>query len=198
MDSRPECDSPAPMEVLVLTLASLFAGFIDSIVGGGGLILVPALFSVLPGTARPPSGHQQERLGVGHGRWRPHNSIAGSACAGAYLLPAAGTGLRGRAGRGLGGHRGAGRVPAQAAAADPGLALLVYTLARKDMGVHHAPRFSRPRRTARPPAHDRLPCSASTTAFRPRHRQLLRLPVRALAGLRLPQRGSARPSCSTP
>ena len=35
------------MEVLVLTLASLFAGFIDSIVGGGGLIVVPALFSVL-------------------------------------------------------------------------------------------------------------------------------------------------------
>jgi uncharacterized membrane protein YfcA len=39
------------MEMLVLTLASLLAGFVDSIVGGGGLILVPALFSVLPGTA---------------------------------------------------------------------------------------------------------------------------------------------------
>lgn len=32
----------------VLALASLFAGFIDSVVGGGGLIQIPALFSVLP------------------------------------------------------------------------------------------------------------------------------------------------------
>ena len=46
------------METLVLTLASLFAGCIDAIVGGGGLILVPALFSVFPGTARHPFRHQ--------------------------------------------------------------------------------------------------------------------------------------------
>jgi uncharacterized protein len=39
------------MEILVLTLASLYAGFVDSIVGGGGLILVRVLFSVLPGVA---------------------------------------------------------------------------------------------------------------------------------------------------
>ena len=39
------------MEWLVITLASLFAGFVDSIVGGGGLILVPALFSVFPGAS---------------------------------------------------------------------------------------------------------------------------------------------------
>ncbi len=32
----------------VLALASLFAGFIDSVVGGGGLIQIPALFSILP------------------------------------------------------------------------------------------------------------------------------------------------------
>ena len=32
----------------VLAVASLFAGFIDSVVGGGGLIQIPALFSVLP------------------------------------------------------------------------------------------------------------------------------------------------------
>ena len=36
------------MELLVVTLASLFAGFVDSIVGGGGLILVPALFATFP------------------------------------------------------------------------------------------------------------------------------------------------------
>jgi uncharacterized membrane protein YfcA len=36
------------MELLIVSLASLFAGFIDSIVGGGGLILVPALFATFP------------------------------------------------------------------------------------------------------------------------------------------------------
>jgi len=34
------------MEMLVVTIASLLAGFIDAIVGGGGLILLPALFAV--------------------------------------------------------------------------------------------------------------------------------------------------------
>jgi uncharacterized membrane protein YfcA len=34
------------MELLIVSIASLMAGFVDSIVGGGGLILVPALFAV--------------------------------------------------------------------------------------------------------------------------------------------------------
>ena len=34
--------------VVVLALAAFFAGFIDAIVGGGGLLQVPALFSVYP------------------------------------------------------------------------------------------------------------------------------------------------------
>ena len=38
------------MELLLVSIASLFAGFVDSIVGGGGLILVPALFAVFPNT----------------------------------------------------------------------------------------------------------------------------------------------------
>ena len=36
------------MEMFVVSLASLLAGFVDSIVGGGGLILVPALFATFP------------------------------------------------------------------------------------------------------------------------------------------------------
>lgn len=35
-------------QLLVLAIASLFAGFIDSVVGGGGLIQIPALFTTLP------------------------------------------------------------------------------------------------------------------------------------------------------
>ena len=38
------------MEMFLVSLASLLAGFVDSIVGGGGLILVPALFAVFPTT----------------------------------------------------------------------------------------------------------------------------------------------------
>lgn len=38
---------------MVVTLASLLAGFVDSIVGGGGLVLVPALFATFPTT--PPA-----------------------------------------------------------------------------------------------------------------------------------------------
>ena len=41
------------MELLLVSLASLLAGFVDAIVGGGGLILVPALFTVFPTT--PPA-----------------------------------------------------------------------------------------------------------------------------------------------
>ena len=39
------------MELALICLASLLAGGIDSIVGGGGLILVPALFAVYPSAA---------------------------------------------------------------------------------------------------------------------------------------------------
>ncbi|KKW69298.1 membrane protein [Lampropedia cohaerens] len=39
------------MEWLIVTVASLFAGFVDAIVGGGGLVLVPALFAVYPSAA---------------------------------------------------------------------------------------------------------------------------------------------------
>ena len=38
------------MQWLIVTLASLGAGFVDAIVGGGGLILLPALFSTFPAT----------------------------------------------------------------------------------------------------------------------------------------------------
>ena len=39
------------LELMAVTLAAALAGFIDAIAGGGGLILVPALFSAYPGAA---------------------------------------------------------------------------------------------------------------------------------------------------
>ena len=38
------------MELFIASIASLLAGCIDAIVGGGGLILVPALFALFPTT----------------------------------------------------------------------------------------------------------------------------------------------------
>lgn len=37
------------LDLLIIAIASGLAGFVDAIVGGGGLVLVPALFSVYPG-----------------------------------------------------------------------------------------------------------------------------------------------------
>ena len=122
------------MEMLVVTLASLLAGFVDSIVGGGGLILVPALFAVFPGA--PPA----TLLGTNKSA-----SIWGTAAADATgtqsvkkswgaLLPAA-----------LLGVAGATLCPGDALRRALPLVLLgvlLYTLARKDLGRHHAPRFT--------------------------------------------------------
>jgi uncharacterized membrane protein YfcA len=38
-------------EIFILALAAFFAGMVDAVVGGGGLIQLPALFSVFPSTA---------------------------------------------------------------------------------------------------------------------------------------------------
>jgi uncharacterized protein len=128
------------MEWIIVCAASLFAGFVDAIVGGGGLILVPALFATFPNT------HPATLFGVNKGA-----SICGTALAtwqysrrvslrwGA-LLPAAAAAFAGSFG-------GAWLVTVLS----PGflrqalpvvlLAVLLYTLAKKDMGRSHQPRF---------------------------------------------------------
>ena len=129
------------MELLIVTLASLLAGFVDSIVGGGGLILVPALFAVFP-TTQPAT-----LFGVNKGA-----SVWGTAVATVQyarrvdmrwsaLLPAAGAGFAGSMG-------GAWLVTLiDGSFLRKGLpfvllAVLAYTLAKKDLGRTHAPRFS--------------------------------------------------------
>lgn len=129
------------MELMLVSLASLLAGFVDSIVGGGGLILVPALFATFPTT------HPATLFGVNKSA-----SIWGTAAATwqfarrvemrwSTLLPAACAGFGGS-------FLGAWVVTV----ISPGflrkvlplvlLAVLAYTLAKKDLGRHHAPRFA--------------------------------------------------------
>jgi uncharacterized membrane protein YfcA len=129
------------MEMLLLTAGSLFAGFIDAIVGGGGLILVPVLFSVFPGAA-PATLFGTNKSA----------SVWGTAAATAQF--ARKVEMRWRA---LGGAAVLAFVGSLAGAWTVTLisadflrkllpfvliALLAYTVARKDMGRHHAPRFS--------------------------------------------------------
>jgi uncharacterized membrane protein YfcA len=129
------------MELLIVSLASLLAGFVDSIVGGGGLILVPALFATFPTT------HPATLFGTNKGA-----SVWGTALATweygrrielrwAALLPAALAGF-------VAAFAGAWLVtvvsPTYLRKALPAilLAVLIYTLLRKDLGRTHAPRFS--------------------------------------------------------
>jgi uncharacterized protein len=44
-------DDPALWTLALLALAGLFAGFVDAVVGGGGLVLLPALVVAFPGAA---------------------------------------------------------------------------------------------------------------------------------------------------
>lgn len=133
-------DTIALMDILIAALASLLAGFVDAIVGGGGLILLPALFSVFP--LAPPA----TVLGINKG-----SSIWGTAVATwqyaqrvdmrwVALVPGALCALGGS----WGGAWLVTQVSPDVLRRLLPLALLVvfvYTLLRKDFGQHHLPRF---------------------------------------------------------
>jgi hypothetical protein len=135
------------MDLLFVSLASLLAGLIDSIVGGGGLILVPALFATFPsaapatlfGTNKSASVWGTAMATVQYAR-RVHLCWP-------VLLPAAAVALASA-------FVGAWTVtlvdPAALRKLLPFvlLAVLAYTLARKDLGHTHAPLASRGRETA--------------------------------------------------
>jgi uncharacterized protein len=134
-------------DLLIVALAAALAGFVDAIVGGGGLVLVPALFAVYP--MAPPA----TLLGTNKG-----GAVWGTAWATwqfaqrvqprwRALLPAVATALAGS-------FVGAWVVTLVSA---DGLkralpfvlgAVLAYTLARKELGRHHVPRFDGPREAA--------------------------------------------------
>jgi uncharacterized membrane protein YfcA len=60
-------------ELPLLALAALFAGFIDAMVGGGGMVQVPALFAVLP-SETPATIFGTNKIssifGTGNAAWR--------------------------------------------------------------------------------------------------------------------------------
>jgi len=121
-----------------MALASLLAGFVDSIVGGGGLILMPALFAIFPhappatlfGMNKSASVWGTSIAALQYSRRVTMNWHA--------LLPATLAGLSGS-------FAGAWAVtvvsPEFLRKVLPGVLLLVfiYTLMKKDLGRDHAP-----------------------------------------------------------
>ena len=128
------------MDILLVSLMSALAGFVDAVVGGGGLILVPALFAAYP-TAHPASllgtnksasvwgtlfaaWHYNRRVTLAWRAllWASALAFIGS-WAGAYLLTLVSPYYLRQA------------LPAVL------IALLGYTLWHKQLGQTHAPRF---------------------------------------------------------
>ena len=134
------------MELLIVSLASLLAGFVDAIVGGGGLILVPALLATFP-TTHPATLFGTNKgasvWGTGFATWQYSRRVELRWRA---LLPAAAAGF-------VASLAGAWLVtvvsPVYLRKLLPGvlLAVLVYTLYKKELGQTHAPRFSGSRET---------------------------------------------------
>ena len=129
------------MELLIVSLASLLAGLVDSIVGGGGLILLPALFATFPGAAPATLFGTNKSASIWGTAFATVQYSRKVVMPWRSLLPAAGLGL-------LGSLAGAWAVtqvdPSLFRKALPVLLglLLIYTLAKKDLGHSHAPRFA--------------------------------------------------------
>ncbi|MGE0072976.1 MAG: sulfite exporter TauE/SafE family protein [Thiomonas sp.] len=129
------------MELLLLGLAALFAGFVDSIVGGGGLVLVPALFTAFPDAA-PATLFGTNKAGAIWGTTASMRSYI------RRVQPPWSTVLPATLAAFVGALGGAWLITLVKSSdfrqALPFilLAVLLYTLKRKDLGHHHAPHRS--------------------------------------------------------
>lgn len=131
----------------MVSLASLLAGLVDSIVGGGGLVLLPALFATFPNAAPATLFGTNKSASIWGTAFATVQYSRRVRLSWPSLLPAALTGL-------LGSWVGAWTVTQVDASlfrkALPLLltAVLAYTLARKELGRAHAPRFAGRREAA--------------------------------------------------
>lgn len=134
-------------DALLVILAAGLAGFVDAIVGGGGLILVPALFAIYPAAVPATLLGTNKGASVWGTAWATAQYARRVELPWAVLLPAAGMAL-------VGGFTGAWAVTRVSAEglrnALPFIlgAVFVYTITRRDLGQVHAPRGSRTTQTA--------------------------------------------------
>ena len=128
------------LELLSVSVASLLAGFVDAIVGGGGLILIPALFTVFPSAAPATLFGTNKSAGILGTAWATVQFSRRVKMRWHALAPAALAALAGS-------FAGAWTVTLVSAEglrkALPFvlLAVFLYTLARKDLGRTHAPQY---------------------------------------------------------
>lgn len=134
------------MEIILVFVASLLAGLVDAVVGGGGLILVPTLFAVFP-AAPPPTllgtNKGASVWGTSIAAWRFARTVQLHA---GVLVPAAAISF----GMAFVGSWLVTQInPSHMRQALPLvlLGLLVYTVLKKDLGTSHAPRHSQQRET---------------------------------------------------
>jgi uncharacterized membrane protein YfcA len=128
------------LELAILTLASMFAGFVDAIGGGGGLVLVPALFGLFPGAAPATLFGTNKAASIWGTGWATLQYAKRVRLPWEALWPAAMAAL---IGSGLGAWAVTLVEPTHLRKALPIilLAVLVYTLIRKDLGRVHEPRY---------------------------------------------------------
>lgn len=135
------------LELAILTLASMFAGFVDAIGGGGGLVLVPALFGLFPGAAPATLFGTNKAASIWGTGWATVQYAKRVRLPWDALWPAAMAAL---IGSGLGAWAVTLVEPTHLRKALPIilLAVLVYTLIRKDLGRVHEPRYQGRRQAA--------------------------------------------------
>jgi uncharacterized protein len=131
---------PEALSTVFVVVASALAGFVDAVVGGGGLVLLPALFAAFPaasaptllGTSKSASVWGTAMASVQYARRVQLNArVIGPTMAVALLASAAGARL----------VMQVDTTRLKQALPLVLLALLVYTLARKDLGREHRPRW---------------------------------------------------------
>jgi uncharacterized membrane protein YfcA len=134
-------------ELVVLSLASLFAGFVDAVGGGGGLVLVPALFGVFPGAAPATLFGTNKAASVWGTGWATWQYASRVQMPWASLWPAA---LAALVGSGAGAWCVTVADPTLLRRALPFvlLVVLIYTLVRRNLGRLHAPRYQGRTQTA--------------------------------------------------
>jgi uncharacterized membrane protein YfcA len=132
-------------DLVTVALASLLAGFVDAVVGGGGLVLIPAMFGVFPNAAPATLFGTNKGAAVWGTAWATGQYARKVSLNWRVLLPAAAVALAAS-------FAGAWTVTQVSAdglrRALPLilLAVLAYTLAKKDLGRSHLPRHGGSRR----------------------------------------------------
>jgi len=129
------------MDFAILGVAAFFAGFVDAIVGGGGLVQIPALFSVMTGTAPATLLGTNKLAGIWGTAVAARNYMCKVSVRWSLLIPAGMTAF-------VFAFAGAYLVthvpPTQLRKALPFVlaAVAIYTFMKKDFGTHDKPTFS--------------------------------------------------------